>query len=342
MNDRVAAGPIARPAVMAAVTLLFAGGMAAAESWRDPSPHRVTMVAVDHDVTLEVLDWGGAGRPLVLLAGLGNTAHVFDEFAPRLTALGHVYGITRRGFGASSVPPAGYDADRLADDVLTVLDALHLERPLLIGHSIAGEELSSLAARYPARAAGLVYLDAVGDRTAPMPPMPSLPSARPSAADTRSLGAYQAWQKTAQGMAFPESELRQTRAIGADGSVGAPVAQALVFSGIVSGVKKPDYAKMRVPALSLQSLPPASMTEARTAKLALPNMFPGASDSALDQLFATIRQVTRANTAAFERDLAGARNVELVGASHHEFLSHPDDVLRELRSFVAMLDRRRP
>ena len=46
----------------------------------------VSMVTVERDVSLEVVDWGGQGRPIVLLAGLGNTAHVFDEFAPRLTA----------------------------------------------------------------------------------------------------------------------------------------------------------------------------------------------------------------------------------------------------------------
>jgi non-heme chloroperoxidase len=160
--------------VATAVSAVFIGSTTAAQpvaEWRDPSPHRATMVIAERDVTLEVLNWGGAGRPIVLLAGLGNTAHVFDDFAPRLRAVGHVYGITRRGYGKSSVPSQGYDADRLADDVLAVLDALKLERPLLIGHSIAGEELSSLAARYPMRARGLVYLDAVGDRTAPMPRM---------------------------------------------------------------------------------------------------------------------------------------------------------------------------
>ncbi len=41
----------------------------------DPSPHTVQFVTVEPDVKLEVLDWGGAGRPLVFLAGLGNTAH---------------------------------------------------------------------------------------------------------------------------------------------------------------------------------------------------------------------------------------------------------------------------
>jgi len=87
-------------------------------AWRDPSPHRVRLVAVDNDVQLEVLDWGGAGRPMVLLAGGGNTAHVFDEFAPKLTTYCHVYGITRRGFGASGFSVPAHPVERLRDDVL--------------------------------------------------------------------------------------------------------------------------------------------------------------------------------------------------------------------------------
>src|SRR5690242_18918858 len=130
-------------------------------SWRDPSTHQVQFVTVDDNVRLEVLDWGGTGQPLVLLAGLGNTAHVYDDFAPKLTANYHVYGITRRGFGASSVPAAGYDADRLGDDVLAVLDSLKLAHPVLAGHSYAGSELSSIGSRRPERVAGLVYFDAV-------------------------------------------------------------------------------------------------------------------------------------------------------------------------------------
>ena len=128
--------------------------------WHDPSPHVVQFVTVEEDVKLEVLDWGGAGRPIVLLAGLGNTAHVFDGFAPKLSPEYHVYGVTRRGFGDSSAPAYGYSADRLGDDVLAVLDALKLNRPVLVGHSIAGEELSSIGSRYPERVAGLIYLDA--------------------------------------------------------------------------------------------------------------------------------------------------------------------------------------
>jgi hypothetical protein len=86
----------------------------------NPSAANVQMVTVDQDVRLEVLDWGGTGRPIVLLAGSGNTAHIFDDFAENLSgACCHVYGITRRGFGASTHPDWGYDQQRLADDDVT-------------------------------------------------------------------------------------------------------------------------------------------------------------------------------------------------------------------------------
>ena len=155
-------------------------------AWRDPSPHTAQFMSVDTDVKLEVLDWGGSGQPLVFLAGLGNTAHIFDKFAPKFTDRYHVYGITRRGFGASSVPSSGYSADRLGDDVLAVLESLKLNRPILAGHSIAGEELSSIGSRYPEKVAGLVYLDAAyayaffNASQAPASSPPALPPAASS------------------------------------------------------------------------------------------------------------------------------------------------------------------
>lgn len=130
----------------------------------DTSSSKAQFVTVDKDVKLEVLDWGGTGRPVVFLAGLGDTAHNFDKFAPQFTANYHVYGVTRRGFGASSQPDpsiiSNYSADRLGDDVLAVIDVLKLNRPVLVGHSIAGEELSSIGSRHPEKVAGLIYLEA--------------------------------------------------------------------------------------------------------------------------------------------------------------------------------------
>jgi len=120
----------------------------------DPSPHKVRFIPVAKNINLEVLDWGGNGPPLVFLSGWGNTGHVFDSFAQRFTAHHHVYGITRRGFGLSSTPPStleNFDPDRLADDVVAVIDVLKLDNPILVGHSVAGQEMSSIGVRYPAR-----------------------------------------------------------------------------------------------------------------------------------------------------------------------------------------------
>src|ERR1700722_9898847 len=81
----------------------------------------VRLVTVEPGVRLEVKDWGGTGRPVVLLAGLAGRLQRYDSFAPQLTNRYHVYGITRRGYGASSAPDpvdGNYDADRLGDDVL--------------------------------------------------------------------------------------------------------------------------------------------------------------------------------------------------------------------------------
>jgi pimeloyl-ACP methyl ester carboxylesterase len=129
----------------------------------DSAHHTLQFVSVEPGVKLEVIDWGGTGRPLIFLAGLAGTAHVFDKFAPKFTAKYHVYGITRRGFGESSSPAPteqNYASDRLADDVLSVIHTLNLQKPVVAGHSMAGEELSSIGSRHPEAVSGLIYLDA--------------------------------------------------------------------------------------------------------------------------------------------------------------------------------------
>ncbi len=117
-----------------ALALTVSTAVASAQEWRDPSPHQVRRVTVDSSVQLEVLDWGGSGPPVVLLACYVST-HVYDEFAPKLTHQFRVYGVTRRGIGASDKPADGYAVQRSANDVLEVLNALKLQKSILVGHS---------------------------------------------------------------------------------------------------------------------------------------------------------------------------------------------------------------
>src|SRR2546423_11202786 len=120
---------IMRNAMLAVVLLGFMTPAASPET--TPS---IQFVTVDQGVRVEVVDWGGRGTTLLFLSGMGNTAHVFDTFAPQFTNKFHVIGVTRRGFGASSRPAGGYDIQRLSEDVMAVIDQLDLERPVLVGH----------------------------------------------------------------------------------------------------------------------------------------------------------------------------------------------------------------
>lgn len=115
-------------------------------------------------IRLHYLDWGGKGGTLIFLSGMGSSAYIFSKFAPRFNDKFHVLALTRRGHGDSDYPETGYDADTLVEDIRQFMDALHVEKAILVGHSLAGVELTHFAAMYPQRVEKLVYLDALDDR----------------------------------------------------------------------------------------------------------------------------------------------------------------------------------
>jgi pimeloyl-ACP methyl ester carboxylesterase len=305
-------------------------------AWKDPATHSIQFVTVDKNVKLEVLDWGGSGPPLVFLAGLGNTAHVFDKFAPKFLASRHVYGITRRGFGDSSVPPDGYSADRLGDDILAVLDDLKLTKPVLVGHSLGGEELSSIASRHPDRVSGLIYLDAGywyafydptrGDLNLDVIELRHKleklemgngpPDSRPLIKELletdlpRLQRDLQAKQKELD--ATPPTML----------AMQAQAGTSMTVRAIVEGFQK--YTQLSsVPILAVY---------------AVPHDFGPmlANDASGRAAFEAQDEVTTGSQAsAFEKGVPSARVVRLPHANHYVFRSNEEDVLREMNSFLA-------
>jgi pimeloyl-ACP methyl ester carboxylesterase len=305
-------------------------------AWKDASPHTTQFVTVDKDVALEVLDWGGSGRPLVLLAGGGDTAHVFDDFAPKLTASFHVYGITRRGFGESGYSASEYGADRLADDVLTVLDSLTLKRPVLVGHSIAGQEMSSVASRHPNRVAGLVYLDAGypyafdngrGPTTKEIQELRGPQAPPPGEADLAGFGALREYHRRVLGFTYPEAELRQQWSADPGGRVG----KRRDFPGyatLMAGMKK--HADIPVPALLFFGIPHG-----------LGSWVDNSTDpkvrEAANAYTAALTLLTERQAKAVEEGVPTARVVRLPGAHHYVYLSDEATVLREMSSFISRL-----
>ena len=322
--------------------VLIAAGAAWAQTpseWQDPSPHRIQFVNVQENVKLEVLDWGGSGRAIVFLPGLGNTAHVFDDFAPKLAGAFHVYGITRRGFGASSAPESGYEANRLGDDVLAVIDTLKITRPVLAGHSLGGEELSSVGTRHPERVSGLIYLDAgysyafddgkgmtiEAQKEAATHPPP--PGPLPLAADRASFTAFRDWNERTNGTYFPESEVRQIFAGRPDGGVGLPLARPKISQDIFSGFTK--FTEIRAPILAIFAIPHSDPPWLASAKSDVRE-----KTQAVNQQFGALaaKQVE-----AFEHGLPKAHVVRIPNAHHYVFMTNEADVLREMRAFMAQI-----
>jgi len=319
------------------LALLVAPLYSQSAAWKDPSPHSTRFVSVDKDVRLEVLDWGGSGRPIILLAGGGNTAHVFDDFAPKLTAQFHVYGITRRGFGASGYAATDDPADRLGDDIVAVIAALKLKRPILVGHSIAGAELSSVANRHPDRVAGLVYLDAaysyafdngkganireIQELHGPQPPPPS-------GADLASFSALQKYYERLNGLRTPEAELRQEWESTPGGGIGKlrDLPGSAMFESLMMSTKK--YADIPVPALVIFANPHSQGTwvDDNTDR---------SVQTAAKAYSTALAPLTERQARAVEIGVPTARVITLPGAHHYVFLSNEADVLREMRAFLA-------
>jgi len=298
--------------------------------WKDPSPHSTQLVTVDKDVKLEVVDWGGKGRPVVFLAGLGNTAHVFDKFAPLFVAKHHVYGITRRGFGASSVPSSGYGADHLGDDVLAVLSTLKLSGTVLAAHSIGGQELSSVGSRHPERVAGLVYLDAGypyafydrarGDLDVDLSDLQrKLEQLQSGSGDPRTL------MQELLGTTLPgfERDLRERQKLLPPVSAPAtPQQQTLTpmaERATLAGAQK--YTDIRGPVLAIYAVPRDPAPAVR-------------SDPAALAAFEAGNAGREAQAKAFETGVPSARVVRLAHASHFVFVSNEADVLREMNAFL--------
>src|SRR5471032_34011 len=240
-----------------------------------PGTHSVIdrQITVGAGVTLHVRDWtsgkGDNNDVIVLLAGLGGNAHAFDSLAPALARRHRVLAITRRGYGQSSKPTPidanTYAPATLVADLLAVLDTLKIQRILLAGHSIAGNEVTLFAGSHPQRVRGVVYLDTTYDYShdivwtgEEIPDNPIMDAPEPQAADLASLGASLAYAKRIHKQWWPAMEAywRDTLDILPGGSVrpNTPLAVAAAMS---EGARtlSPDYRAVRVPALVIVAQP---------------------------------------------------------------------------------------
>jgi pimeloyl-ACP methyl ester carboxylesterase len=112
-------------------------------------------------VELSVRAWsGGEGRAFLLVHGLASSSRLWDGVADSLQRLGHpVVAVDLRGHGESDKPSSGYDFPSVTGDLVEVIHATGLERPVVAGQSWGGNVVLDLAWRHPDLTAGVACVD---------------------------------------------------------------------------------------------------------------------------------------------------------------------------------------
>ena len=307
-----------------------------AAEWSDPSSHTSHFVTVN-GVRLNYLDWGGAGEPLVLIPGLGDSPHCYDDLGPALQDRYRVLAYARRGHGRSEAKPP-YDAATLAEDLRQLADSLGLGIVNLAGWSLGGREITRFAELYPARVRKIVYLDAAYDREDPVWRRAAEASALslfPGREAFRSLDTYRRWWQATWFAEAPwsnaaEAYMRDMVVEHGAGSLRAASSDS-VLADILAAIVEPtgyrrDYHKVVVPTLFVI---PASYVP-----LTLPD--PALRRKAAEWHEQHYRPFRLATIARLRRDLPDTTIVELHGGNHNDFLfSQRTDVISAMRHFLA-------
>ncbi len=296
----------------------------------EASSPNISLVTVEPGVQLELIDWGGNGEPILFLAGLGNTAHVFDEYAPQFTDQFRVLALTRRGFGASSRPPGGYDLATLSRDILTIIDSLSIERITLIGHSIAGEELTKFAILYPQRVNKLVYLDAAYDRTDlsfadKSPPAPF----KMTAEDSSSWQNLQSYLKRTYKLKLTEAEIKATSIFDKKGRLVRDATPDSIYGAFIRLIEKPAFDSIQAPALSIYNVGD-SIRDIFTYY----DQLDSAAQLVAMEVFHEGQLFQRGQIELFKTKMKQGKVVELHRSDHYLIFSRPEEVAREIRGFL--------
>lgn len=307
-----------------------------ASKWTDPSPHAHRTVSVN-GVRLDVLEWPGGPRTLVMIPGSGDSPHVYDAIAPQLTGHFRVVSYARRGDARSEDKPP-YDVATMVEDLRQLLDHLGIARADLAGWSLGGHEITAFAGLYPERVGKLVYLDAGYDWSDPqwldqaVPRMPVVEWAPPPDA-LESFELFKTWFSTRGPRAAAgwtpsvEAYARDYVTFAANGSIQYLSFDSTWLKRRIEAVRnhRRDYTAVKAPALSIY----------------VPEWLPRRADSSqqsaynawMKEYLLPWQDISRAR---FLREIRNSRAITLRGGDHMSFLfTEEQEIVRILRDFLS-------
>ena len=139
------------------VTVTCFGIDAVTAGHRRPPPGQLYVQAGDVRTRYRV--WGTTGSPVILVHGAFENADMWQPLAAALARDHRVYAPDATGNGYSQRKPP-YTAAHMAVQLLGFINALHLEQPVIVGHSSGAAIVAEAALRGgPSRIGGVVFLD---------------------------------------------------------------------------------------------------------------------------------------------------------------------------------------
>ncbi len=124
------------------------------------TPQRAGRHLLLGDLRIHYVKVGSGRPPLVLLPGITSPAATWEFVAERLAPYADVYVMDIRGRGLSSGGThLSYQLDDYAQDVQGLIDALHLENPIVLGHSMGARIAIRFAAQTPTPIEKLILVD---------------------------------------------------------------------------------------------------------------------------------------------------------------------------------------
>lgn len=107
----------------------------------------------------------GKGKPLILIHGVFSSSFVWHKNIDRLSKGFDVIAVDLKGYGYSDKPKDGkYGRGDIREFVIGFMDALKVDKAIVVGHSWGGGIAIDLASRYPDRVEKLVLIDSTGYR----------------------------------------------------------------------------------------------------------------------------------------------------------------------------------
>lgn len=132
-----------------------------------------------------------ANPPMVLLHGLGDDERAWGAVLSSFAAEHRVYALDLRGHGRSS-HPGRYSFALMRDDVIGFLEAVGLERCVVVGHSMGGVVALLLAETAPHLLTHLILEDVTAPRPGALRRPPLRPPAEPTPFDFAAVNAIRA------------------------------------------------------------------------------------------------------------------------------------------------------